>query len=259
MSTDTTGPTEASGPDHMTGPTSSITKATNFFSLPRELRDLTYFYLFKAVYTHTRVNAHLRNLRLDRPDGGKSSLARQLNAMLASRRLWEECSRVLYREGLFRFHIGSKEFNTPLLERRITDLMQDIEICLHPREKTTAPEALRILQFFGIPKILRKSCLIKLQFLTVKLMSNSVIEAIKQMTCFKVLIFEIDIPGVTMRQVPGHPGCSRWRSALLAFIQTNLTPAMGPGTFANDCGFRRLIFKPQDQKEKKTREVDSAE
>lgn len=263
MSIDAPDPPKASAPDLMIVPTSSTIEATNFFSLPRELRDLIYHYLFKNVYTQIRVNECLRNLRLDRPDGGKPPPARQLKAMQASRRLWEEGSRILYRENQFHFHIGSNKFNTTLLERRITDLMQDIEIKLHPSEPAEAPEALRVLQLFGIPQILRRSCLIKLQFRKIEFMSKGVVDAVKQMTCFKVLIFEIDVPAVVMCQdLDDSPGCrSRipWVSGLLAFIQTQLTPAMGPGTFANECCFRRLIFKPQDQKGNKTRGVGIAE
>ena len=255
MSIDAPGSTEASTPDHMTVPTSSTTEATNFFSLPLELRNLIYYYLFKDVYTQMQVNARLRNLRLDRPDGGEASPARQLNAMQASRRMWEEGSRILYGENQFRFHIGSEIFNTTLLKQRTTDLMQDIEITLHPSNAAKAPEALRVLQLFGTPQIIRRFCLVKLRLRKVDLMSNNMIEALKKMMGFKILTFEVDVPSVAGRRSPGFPGYGRpiiWVSELLAFVQMNLTPTMGDGTFANDRYFRRLIFKPQDHKKPKT-------
>ena len=256
MSIDAPGSTEASAPDLMIVPTISATEAKSFFSLPRELRNLIYHYLFKGVYTQMRVNALLRNLRLDQPDGGKASPARQLELLQASQRLWQEGSRILYGENQFRFHIGSENFNTRFLERRITDLMQNIEIKLHPSKAVKASGTLQVLQLFSDPQPSRRSCLIKLQFRKAELMSNSMIEAIKQMTCFRVLHFEIDVPDVVMCQDPERSICGRpipWVSGLLAFIQTKMTPVMGPGTFANDRCFRRLIFKPQEQNGKKTR------
>ena len=252
MSIDAPGPTKASAPDLMIVPTSSAIEATNFFSLPRELRDLVYYYLFKDVYKQIRVNECLRNLRLDRPDGGMALPARQLKAMQASRRLWEEGSRILYGENKFRFHIGSENFNTTLLIQRTTDLMQDIEITLHPSNAATAPETLRVLQLFDTPQVMRRSCLVKLRLFKVELMNNNnMIEALKKMTGFKILVFEVNVPTVAGRRSPGFPGYGRpiiWVSELLAFVQMNLTPAMGDGTFANDHYFRRLIFKPQDHK-----------
>ena len=255
MSVDAPGSTEASAPDLMTVSTSSTTEATNFFNLPLELRNLIYYYLFEDVYTQIRVNARLRNLRLDHPDGDRASPARQLKAMQASRRLWEEGSRIFYGENQFRFHIGSEDFNTTLLRQRTTDLMQDIEITLHPSNAAKAPEVLRVLQLFGTPQIMRRFCLVKLRLRKVELMSNNMIEALKKMTGFKILSFEVNVPTVTGRRSPGFPGYGRpiiWVSDLLAFVQMNLTPAMGDGTFANEHHFRRLIFKPQDHKKPKT-------
>ena len=252
-------PPEVSAPDLMIVPTTSTTETTSLFSLPRELRDMIYYYLFKDVYIQMRVNARLRNLRLDQPDGGQASPAPQLEAMQASRRLWEEGSIVLYGENSFHFHVGSEDFNTTLLTRRITDLMQDIEIKLHPSKAAKDPETVRVLQLFGIPHIVRRSCLIKLQFNKVVLMSNSMIEAIEQMTCFKVLCFEVQSPDVVERQDRVHGWSIPWVSAVLAFLQTRLTPAMGPGTFANDRCLRRLIFKPQDQEDNKLPRADVAE
>ena len=252
--------TEVFAVDLKAVPTSSTTEATSFFSLPRELRDLIYHYLFKDVYTQMRVNAHLRNLRLDHPDGDQSLPARQLKAMQASRRLWEEGSRVLYGENLFRLHIASEEFNTTLLERRITDLMQDIEIDLHPGKAgkaVAAPETLRVLQLFGTPQIMRRSCLVKLPACEVKLMSNDIVEALKKMTGFKTLIIEDDLPVIARLQspvFPRHRPSSFWISRLLVFLRTNLTPVMGRGTLTDDNNryFRRLTFKPQDHKKSKT-------
>ena len=258
MSIDAPDFTEASATDLMEVPTSSTTEATSFFSLPLELRNLIYHYLFKDVYTQMRVNARLRNLRLDQPDGGKASPARQLEALQTSQRLFEEGSRILYGDNQFRLHIGWEDFSTTLLERRITDLMQDIEITLHlihPSNAAKALEALRFLQLFDTPQILRRSCLVKLQLRKVELTNNNMIEALKKLTGFKVLTFEVDVPTVAGRRSPGFPGYGRpviWVSELLAFVQLNLTPAMGNGTFANDHSFRRLIFKPHDHKKPKT-------
>ena len=255
MSTNAPRSTEASAPDLMTVPTSPSTEATNFFSLPRELRDLIYHYVFKDVYTQMQVDARLRNLRLDQPDGGKASPARQLTALQASRRLWAEGSRILYGENQFRFHIGSEDFNTRFLKWRITDLMQDIEIDLHPMSASKAPEALRVLRLFGTSQIKRRSCLVKLRLGKVELISNNVIEDLKKMTGFKTLVFEVDVPTTLRRRSPGFTRYRRpviWVSGLLTFVQMNLAPAMGNGTFVNDDDFRRLIFKPQDNKKQKT-------
>ena len=221
---------------------------------------MIYYYLFEHVYIQMRENAYLWNLRLDQIDGGKASPARQLTILRACRRLWEESSRILYGENLFRFYIGSEKFNTTLLKRRTTDLMQDIEIQLNP---STDMESVRVLQLFGIPNISRKSCFIKLQFRKLELMSNNIIEALKQMKGFRTLTFEIHVPGaVRCVRNPDDPtsrGHFPWISGLLAFIQTSLTPAMGPGTFANDEYFRRLIFQPQGREGCKTEEAQVAE
>ena len=125
--------------------------------------------------------------------------------MQASRRLWEEGSRVLYGENQFRFHIGSENFNTTLLNQRTTDLMRDIEITLHPSNAATAQETLRVLQLFGTPQVMRRSCLVKLRLFKVELMNNNnnMIEALKKMTGFKILIFEVKVPAVAGRRSPG--------------------------------------------------------
>lgn len=105
-------------------------EAVTFFNLPRELRDLIYVHLFKAAYTQIRVDARLRNLRLDQTEPYN-----RLAVMQASRNLWKEGSKILYGENLFRFHIGSTIYNTMLLlTRRTADLMQDIDISLYPTQ-----------------------------------------------------------------------------------------------------------------------------
>lgn len=118
-----------------------------------------------------------RNLRLDQTEPSN-----RLAVMQASRSLWKEGSKILCGENLFRFHIGSTIYNTTLLlTRRTANLMQDIEISLYP---TQTLESVRILQLFSTSKILRKSCLIKLQFRKIQLMSDNALKTLKQMTRF---------------------------------------------------------------------------
>lgn len=228
------------------------TEATTFFSLPRELRDLIYFYIFKTVYTQISLDAYLRNLRLDRLEGGKTLPARRLDVIRASRKLWEEGSRVLYRENLFRLHVGSTLFNTKLLTRKTTDLMQRIEIDLYPSKEL---ESVRAMRLFGGSQILRKSCVIKLQFHKADHLHDNMVEALKQMTGFEILIVEVDAPHGIPRHFPATKGYSpfqRWISVLLASLTTDLTPVMGPSTCANDFPYRRLMFRPQEHRRHKT-------
>ena len=227
-------------------------EVTTFFSLPRELRDLIYSYLFKTVYTQISLDAHLRNLRLDRLERGKTLPARRLDVIRASRKLWEEGSSILYRENLFRLHVGSTLFNTTLLTRKTTDLMQRIEIDLYSSKEL---ESVRALQLFGGSQVLRKSCFIKLQFHKVDHLHDNTVEAFKQMTGFEILVFEIDAPHGIPRGYPVSKGfrpSQRWISVLLASITTDLTPTMGPSTIANDFPYRRLTFRPQDHRRQET-------
>ena len=224
------------------------TTATTFLSLPRELRDLIYSYLFEAEYTQIRVNAYLRNLRLDQVDGGKFKPSHRLAIMGASRRLWEEGSRIFYGENVFRLHVGTANFDTMLLTQRTVDLMQDVEISLYPKK---VRESVRVLQLFGTSQIVRKSCTILLRFRQASLMNNETIEALKCLTGFKILTFEVDVPAVISKRFAGIPELGApipWVSSLLASIKNSLTPALGNSIFANSRRHRRLIFKPQDHK-----------
>ena len=229
----------------------------NFLNLPRELRDLIYSYLLdlEGVYTQIRVDAHSRNLILDQIDGGQTRPSSQLNVMQASRSLWEEASRIFYGENRFHFHVGSTNFNTTLLTRRNTSMMQDIEISLYHRQNS---EEIRVLQLFRTSEIIRKSCLIKLQFRMVEFMNKNTIKALAQMTGFTTLIFELKVPDAVMCRVPGFAGLRApipWLSALLTYIKASLTTALGPSTFSNDRYYRRLIFKPQDHIAKETEKL----
>ena len=216
---------------------------TTFFSLPRELRDVIYSYLFDAVYKQSRTNLHLDTPPGSVRNGAKARVSDRLAIMQASRRLWEECSTILYGEHLFRFHVGSTTLNATPLTQRTADLMQDIEIGLGPCKWQ---ESVRVLILFATsyPQIPRKSCLIKLQFRRSELMNENVIEALRRLTGFKLLTFELDAPDVVSSRQPGAP--IPWVSGLLALIYFSLTAELGPGVYANSVGHRHLVFKPRD-------------
>lgn len=227
---------------------SPATGATTFLSLPRELRDLIYSYLFEAVYTQSRRNVDLKSKALG---GARKKVEAdrwgRLAILQASRRVWEEGSRILYGKHLFRFDIGNTTFTkATFLTRRVANLMQDIEISLG-RCKT--PDSVQILRLFGSSQIPRKSCFIKLQSRQPKPMHSNTIEALKQLTGFKVLTFEVHAPGVVHYW---HSDPIPWVSGILAFMQVKLTQALGPGTYANGDGCRRLVFKPQDHRGHRT-------
>ena len=78
--------------------------------------------------------------------------------------------------------------------------MQDIGISLYP---TRTLELVRILQLISTSKILRKSCLTKLQFRKIGLMSDNTLKTLKQMTGLKALIFEVKEPRVTSSRYHG--------------------------------------------------------
>ena len=222
------------------------TEATTFFSLPRELRDLIYSYYFAAVYTQSRADTHYPDLLHDRfGSRAEAQTPNRLAVLQASRGLYEEGRRILYGENLFRLHAGSTAFTTASLTRISADLMQNIEISLYPDE---ALNSILVLQLFGTSQILRKSCIIRLRFREAKLMTDDLIEALKRLTGFKILAFEVDPPGI---------GCCRkysfpmpWVSVSLACLKDKLRPALGPSTFENGLRFRRLIFDPQSHNRK---------
>lgn len=229
-------------------------EATTFLSLPRELRDQIYSYSLKTktVYTQISLDACLINLRLDRIEGSKTLPARQLDVLRVSRKLWEECSKVLYQENLFHLHVGSTLYNTTLLTRKTTDLMQRVEIDLHLSKEL---ESVRAMQLFGGSRVLRKSCVIKLQFHKVDHLHYNMVEALKNMTGFEILVFEIDAPHGIPRRYPASQGispASRWIWVLWDFITTNLTPTMGPSTCETKNPHRRLKFRPQDYRRQET-------
>ena len=213
----------------------------SFFSLPRELRDNIYAYLFEAVYTQREGNAHLPMAESGRAGShSEAEISDRLAIMQASRRLWEEGSTVLYGQHVFCFHVGSVPFNDTFLTQRTANLMQDIEINLSP---TKYSNSIRILQLFGDPQIPRNSCLIKLKFRKAELVEVNVMEALKQLTGFELLGFEMDAPAILRRQPSGTP--IPWVSGLLAHIKVEMQSALGPSTYENSDCYRRLIFKPQ--------------
>ena len=218
--------------------------STSFFSLPRELRDLIYAYLFEAIYTQYKGNEHL-------PIAGstgagthsEAEISDRLAILQVSRRLWDEGSTVLYGQHVFCFHVGSIPSSGTLLTQRTADLMRDIEINLSPSK---CPDSVRTLQLFGDPPgdppIPRNSCLVKLKFPKLELIGVDVIEALKRLTSFELLGFEVDTPARLrwMRSGPPIP----WISGLLANIKPEMEMALGPSTYANADCYRRLIFKP---------------
>ena len=202
---------------------------------------MVYSRLFAAVYTQIRVDAHLRNLLLSQPDGGQTDPSYRLRVLQTSQQLREEGSRVLYGENLFRFHLGSANFNTTFMAQRTIDLMQNIEISLWPSKPR---ESIRILQFFSGPQISRKSCVIKLKFREVQLMKMVIIRALKRLTGFNVLTFEVEAPNLIRHRLSGAP--TPRVSCLLAHMKDQLTQTLGPSTFINSDDYRRLVFHPQD-------------
>ena len=214
--------------------------STSFFSLPRELRDVIYAYLFEAIYTQYKGNAHLT---IEESTGAgnhsEAEISDRLAIMQVSRRLWDEGSTVLYGQHVFCFHVGSIPFNGTVLTQRTADLMQDIEINLSPSK---CPDSVRILQLFGDSQIPRNSCLVKLKFPKLELIGVDMIEALKRLTSFELLGFEVDTPARLrwMRSGPPIP----WVSGLLANIKPEMETALGPSTYANADCYRRLIFKP---------------
>ncbi|KAM0797650.1 hypothetical protein BDR22DRAFT_433360 [Usnea florida] len=213
----------------------------SFFSLPRELRDNIYAYLFEAVYTQREGNAHLTMAESGCAGShSEAEISDRLAIMQASRRLWEEGSPVLYGQHVFCFHVGSVPFNDTFLTQRTANLMQDIEINLSPSKY---PDSIRTLQLFGGPQIPRNSCLIKLKFRKMELIGVNVIEALKRLTGFELLGFEMDAPVILRRQTSETP--IPWVSDLLWYIQRQMELALGPSNYVNSDCYRRLIFNPQ--------------
>ena len=170
----------------------------------------------------------------------KAEISDRLAIMQASRRLWEECSTVLYGQHVFCFHVGSLPFSDTFLTRRTANLMQHIEINLSPIKYS---DSVRILQLFGDPQITRNSCLIKLKFRRTNLIGANVIEALRQLTGFELLAFEREAPAVVHWMTSGT--LIPWVSGLLAHMENEMTSALGPSTYENSDCYRRLIFKPQ--------------
>ena len=174
----------------------------------------------------------------------EAEISDRLAIMQASRRLWDECSTMLYGHHVFCFHVGSIPFNDTLLTQRIANLMQDIEVNLNPSKNS---DSIRTLQLFGEPQIPRSSCLVKLKFRKIDLIDINVIEALKRLTSFELLGFEMDAPAILRRQAPNT--LIPWVSGLLAHIQNEMEPALGPSNYENSDCYRRLIFKPQSHTE----------
>ena len=170
----------------------------------------------------------------------EAELSDRLAIMQASQRLWDEGSTVLYGQHVFCFHVGSIPFNDTFLTQRTANLMQDIAINLSPIKYS---DSVRVLQLFGDPQITRNSCLIKLKFRRIELMSVNVIEALRQLTGFELLAFEMDAPAVVHWMTSGTH--VPWISGLLAHMKIAMESALGPSTYENSDCYRRLIFKPQ--------------
>ena len=223
-------------------------RATSFFSLPRELRDQIYRYLFAAVYTQAKTWEYVHKTTVYGRDAAEARISDRLAIIRTSRGLWEEGSIILYRKHLFRFLVGFTSFNATFLTQRMANLMQDIEISLG---SSKASDPIRILQLFCTSQIPRNSCLIKLQSYKANIIEDHVIQALGQLTAFKVLIFEVDVPVVIRYRQSGAP--IPWVSYLLANIKDILTLALGPSIFTNCDGCRRLVFKPQDYNRQKNK------
>ena len=170
----------------------------------------------------------------------EAELSDRLAIMQASRRLWDEGSTVLYGQHVFCFHVGSMPFDDTFLTQRTANLMQDIEINLSPIKYS---DSIRILHLFGDPQIPRNSCLIKLKFRRIDLIGVNVIEALRQLTGFELLAFEMEAPAVVHWMASGT--LIPWMSGLLSHMQNEMTSALGPSTYENSDCYRRLIFKPQ--------------
>ena len=219
---------------------------TSFFSLPRELRDNIYKNLFEAVYIQLVGNAHLTMAESGCVGShSEAEISDRLAIMQVSRRLWNECSTVLYGQHVFCFHVGSIPFYDSFLTQRTATLMQNIEINLSPSKYS---DSIRILQLFGDPQIIRNSCLVKLKFRRIELIGVNVIEALRQLTGFEVLGFEMDAPAIVRWRTSGSP--IPWVSGLLAHMQIELKSALGPSTYENSDCYRHLIFKPRCHRRK---------
>lgn len=243
---------EDSASDSTIAPTSSnvqqtlvpATGAPTLLSLPRELRDMIYSHLFKAEYKQSTRSSRDRMKPHDLTHTrAETKMSDRLAILQTSRQLWEEGARILYGEHVFRFYVISAACDDTLLTQRTVDLMQEVEIFLGPSK---TPASVRILHLFATSQTPRKSCIIKIQYRSAEFMNENVIEALKQLTGFNVLMIEIVAPVVKHSRLSGAP--VPWVSGLLAYVQVKLTLALGPSSYTNGEGYRRLVFKPQAYK-----------
>ena len=239
-----------------TEPDVSMVEAVNFFSLPLEVRNMIYCQLFQGVYSQIRADAKLCNLLHHRPYARKPcEPSQRLSLLQASHNVWEEGSRIFYGMSLFRFHVGSENFNDTPLTRRTANLMQDVEISLYSSKYR---DGSRVLRLFGYSRKVRKSCIIKLQFRRFEDINENYIEALRRMTGFKVLIFETEAPVPLFGRHDWRPGAGHplpWISELLRHLRDTLAPALGPSTYTNDPQYRRLTFKPCEYENRKGKAV----
>lgn len=106
------------------------TPLTTILSLPQELRDLIYSHLdtFRSSLHTVQEGCILVYYTFQSRARAVAKTSDQLAILHACRRLWEEGSRMLYRENLFRFLVAFMTFNASVLIQKTASFMQDIEI-----------------------------------------------------------------------------------------------------------------------------------
>lgn len=220
----------------------AVPEPTAFFSLPRELRDMIYSHLFHAV---NKSSGEIVPFRM-RPsncvsDRGEFELSDRLAILQASRRLWDESSKIFYGKHLFRFHLGCRSTNATFLTQRTVYLMQDIGISVCAGK---ANASLRIIQVLGASQKLRNSCSIKLRFRSSQWISDDMAYALKKLHRFNLLT--IDVDESVARKWPQPNRRSGWEKHVLHHMQAILETRLGPSIILGGDVHPHLIFNPQD-------------
>lgn len=218
---------------------SLVPESTTLFSLPQELRDLIYSYLFQAVHPRSGEIVPFRM----RPsneicDRGEFKLSDRLAILRVSRRLWDESSRILYGKHLFRFHLGCSSTNAAFLTQRTVYLMQNIEISMCTGDVN---ESLLIVHIFSASQKLWNSCSIKVQLRPSEWITDNIAYALKKLNRVKFLVIDVNEP--VLREWRRR---YRWQENMLHDMNAILETWLGPSIDVADDVHPRLIFRPQD-------------
>jgi hypothetical protein len=218
--------------------------ASNFFSLPLELRYLIYDHLLTAEYSVIRFGPiGVKNVFDYNGEFYEEWISSRLNVLRLCQRTRDEAIRILYKKGRFHLSNAFETLTDPYLGYEAVNWLQNVHFCLHPAAPANGRKQcwfIRDLGVFGDPNIVRGICHITTAWWKHDFDSMMIAcPGLQTFINFQTLIIDSTKPSTIFSQSP--------------MFMRRLEPTLGPGYVGESEGKPCLIFHPRQHRQERAK------